>query len=54
MLVFSRGGTNSAVCSCLVEGVQTCSVFVFSREGTNSAVCSCLVERVQTVQYVRV
>ena len=49
MFVFSRGGTNSAVCSCLVEGVQTVQ---FSRGGTNSVVC--LVEGVQTVECVHV
>ena len=54
MFVFSRGGTNSAVCPCLVEGLQQFSMLVFSRGGTNRAVCSCLVEGVQTVQYVRV
>ena len=42
MFVFSRGGTNSAVCPCLVEGVQTVQYV------------GVLVEEVQTVQCARV
>ena len=54
MLGFSTGGTNSAVCPCLVEGVQTVQYVRVSRGDTNSVVCPCLVEGVQTVQCVRV